>query len=64
MVDSLNCNFFQKNKLHGKGYGILLEREVLSILFEEFAVDLIGPWKVQFCGKLTSLKYNSERHCD
>jgi hypothetical protein len=47
MVDNLNCDFFQINKLNGKGYGFLPEHEVRSIPFEEGTVDLVGPWKVQ-----------------
>jgi hypothetical protein len=51
MVDNLNCNFCQMKKLDGKGFGLLPECEVRSIPFEECAVDLIGPWTVQVCGK-------------
>ncbi len=51
MVDNLNCDFCQRNKLDGKGYGFLPEHEVHSIPFEEFAMDLIGPWTVQVCGR-------------
>jgi hypothetical protein len=51
MVYNLNCDFCQRNKLDGKGYGFLPEREVCSIPFEECAVDLIGPWTVQGCGR-------------
>jgi hypothetical protein len=51
MVDNLNCDFCQRNKLYGKGYGFLPEREVHAILFEECTVDLIGPWTVQVCGR-------------
>ncbi len=51
MVDNLNCDFCQRNKLNGKGYGFLPECEVQSIPFEECTVDLIGPWKVQVHGQ-------------
>ena len=51
MVDNLNCDFCQRNKSDGKGYGFLPECEVHSIPFEECAVDLIGPWTVQVCGR-------------
>ena len=50
IVDHLNCDFCQRKKLDGKGYGFLPEREVRSIPFEECAVDLIGPWIVQVRG--------------
>jgi hypothetical protein len=51
MVDNLNCDLCQRNKLDGKGYGFLPEHEVRSITFEECTVDLIRPWKVQVHGK-------------
>jgi hypothetical protein len=51
MFDNLDCDFFQRNKLDGKGYGFLPEHEIHSIPFEECAVDLIGPWTVQVCGR-------------
>ncbi len=46
-IDNFNCDYCQRNKLDGKGYGLLPECEVLSIPFEECAMDLIGPWVVQ-----------------
>jgi hypothetical protein len=49
-IDNFNCDYCQRNKLDGKGYGLLPEREVRSIPFEECAVDLIGPWVVQVHG--------------
>jgi hypothetical protein len=45
-INNSNCEFCQRNKLDGKGYGLLPEREVRSIPFEECAMDLIGPWIV------------------
>ena len=36
-----------KNKLPGKGYGLLPERELKEQPFDEVAVDLIGPWEVK-----------------
>ncbi len=50
IVDHLNCDFCQRNKLDGKGFEFLPEQEVRSITFEECAVDLIGPWTVQVRG--------------
>jgi hypothetical protein len=47
MVDNLNCDFCQRTKLDGKGYGFLPEGEVQSNPFEECTVDLIGPWIIQ-----------------
>jgi len=49
-IDNFKCDYCQRNKLEGKGYGLLPEREVRSIPFEECAVDLIGPWIVQVRG--------------
>jgi len=49
-TDNLNCDYCQRNKLDGKGYGLLPERAVRSIPFKECTVDLIGPWVVQVCG--------------
>ncbi len=51
MVDSLNCDFCQRNKLDDKGYGFLQEHEGCSIPFEECVVDLIGPWTFQGHGR-------------
>jgi hypothetical protein len=51
LADNLNCDFCQRNKLDGKGYRFLPEREVRSIPFEECAVDLIGPWINQVHGR-------------
>ncbi len=51
MVNNLNCDFCQRNKFDCKGYGFLPEHEVRSIPFEECAMDLIGPWTVQVCGR-------------
>jgi hypothetical protein len=51
MVDNLNCDFCQSKKLISKGYGFLEEHEVQSNPFEECTLDLIGPRKVQVCGK-------------
>jgi len=51
LIDKFHCEHFQRNKLSGKGYGLLPEREICSIPFEECAVDLIGPWIIQVCKK-------------
>ncbi len=47
MADNLNCDFYQRTKLDGKGYGYLQEHEVQSIPFEKCTMDLIGPWKIK-----------------
>ena len=46
MIDKFVCEHCQKHKLPGKGYGLLPERELKEQPFEEVAVDLVGPWKV------------------
>jgi hypothetical protein len=49
-IDNFKCNYCQRNKLDGKGYGFLPECEVISILFVEYATDLKGPWTAQVRG--------------
>jgi hypothetical protein len=46
LVDNFKCNYCQRNKLDGKGYGFLPEQEVRLIPFEECAMDFMGPWTV------------------
>jgi hypothetical protein len=49
-IDNFDCEFCQRNKIDGRGYGLLPEHEVRSIPFEECTIDLIGPWIVQVHG--------------
>jgi hypothetical protein len=51
LVDKFYCKHCQRNKLSGTGYGLLPERELRSIPFEECVVDLIGPWITQVHNK-------------
>ncbi len=51
LIDKFHCKHCQSNKLSGTGYGLLPERELRSVPFEECAVDLIGPWIIQVCKK-------------
>ncbi len=51
LVDKFYCEQCQRNKLSGKGYGLLSECKLCSVPFEECAVDLIGPWVIQVCNK-------------
>ena len=46
-IDNYACHDCQKHKLDGKGYGLLPMRDLKEQPFEEVAVDLIGPWKIQ-----------------
>jgi hypothetical protein len=50
-IDKLKCKNCQKYKLAGRGYGLLPEREVQIVPWEEVARDLIRPWKVKFNGQ-------------
>jgi hypothetical protein len=50
LVVNFKCNYCQRNKLDGKGYGFLSECKVRLIPFEECATDLIGPWTIQVHG--------------
>ena len=45
------CAACQKFKSAGKVYGVVPERELNEQLFQECAVDLIGPWPVKIHGK-------------
>jgi hypothetical protein len=45
-IDKFRCEHCQRYKLSGKGDGLLPEREVRLAPWEEVAIDLIGPWKV------------------
>ncbi len=42
-----HCNHCQRNKLDGKSYSLLPEREMQMMPFEECAIDLIGPLLIQ-----------------
>ena len=48
LVENFNCDYCQKNKLDGKGYGFL-PSPIKPV--EECAADLIGPWTVQVRGR-------------
>lgn len=41
------CEDCQRNKFSGPGYGHLPPRNDVGVPWEEIAVDLIGPWKIQ-----------------
>ncbi len=56
-IDQLQCEHCQRNKLDGKGYRLLPEREIQTMPFNECAVDLIGLWVVQVNSKL--YKFNA-----
>ena len=50
-INNYHCTECQRHKQDGKGYGLLPERELREQPFNEVAVDLIGPWKVQVRGR-------------
>ena len=56
-ISQLRCDACQRHKLDGKGYGLLPEREVTAMPFNEVAVDLIGPWTIEVNGR--SYEFNA-----
>ena len=50
-VDRYKCDHCQRHKLDGPGYGLLPEREQRESPWDEVAVDLIGPWKLEVNGQ-------------
>ncbi len=50
-IEKLKSKDCQKHKLEGRGYGLLPEQEVRIALWEEVAIDLIGPWRVKVNGQ-------------
>jgi hypothetical protein len=46
-IDKLKSKDCQKHKIAGRGYGCLHKQEVQIAPWEEVAIDLIGPWKVE-----------------
>jgi hypothetical protein len=47
----LKCKDCQKHKLAGRGYALLPKQEVRIAPWEEVAINLIGPWKVEVTGQ-------------
>lgn len=45
-VDRYNCDACQRHKLEGRGYGLLPERNISEIPWQDVALDLIGPWRI------------------
>lgn len=45
-VDRYACDACQRHKLEGRGYGLLPERNLSEVPWQDVAVDLIGPWKI------------------
>ena len=50
-VDRFKCKACQEHKLPGRGYGLLPQRELRIVPWEEVAVDLIGPWPMKVNGR-------------
>jgi len=46
-INNLKCEYCQRYKLSGKGYGLFLEHEMQIAPWTEVAVYLIGPWKIK-----------------
>ena len=51
LIEAFNCDACQRHKLLGAGYGELPPREAPLLPWDEVAVDLIGPWKVEVQGQ-------------
>jgi transposase InsO family protein len=51
-VDKYVCDACQRHKLQGRGYGLLPERNVVEVPWQDVAIDLIGPWKIPIGQKL------------
>ena len=47
IVERHHCDICKRNKLWGQGYGHLPPRNAPLVPWDEVAVDLIGPWKIQ-----------------
>ena len=50
-IDKYKCEDCLRHKLVGKGYGLLPEREMRIVPWEEVAIDLIGPWTIKVNNK-------------
>jgi len=50
------CEVCQKNKLPGRGYGLLAPRQAQLVPWHEVAVDLIGPWEIEMHGYTLSFR--------
>ena len=51
-IDKYKYEHFQKHKLSGKGYGLLPERDIDITPWNNYAIDLIEPWKIKFNGRV------------
>jgi len=56
-VDRYHCDACRRHKLDGPGWGLLPERDMKEMPFEEVAVDLIGPWTIKVAGRV--LEFNA-----
>jgi hypothetical protein len=50
-IEAFNCDACHRHKLLGAGYGELPPREAPLLPWDEVAVDLIDPWKVEVQGQ-------------
>jgi hypothetical protein len=46
LVDHFNCEACQKQKLDGRGFGLLPQRTITEQPWQDVAIDLIDPWKI------------------
>ena len=50
-IEKYNCDACQRNKVLGPGYGELPPRDAPLMPWDEVALDLIGPWKMDVDGQ-------------
>ena len=56
-VEWFTCRSCHEHKLHGPGYGKLPARMAGIAPWHEVAIDLIGPWRIEF--GLAELEFNA-----
>ena len=57
-VERFKCDYCQRNKLVGRGYGLILMRDLRLSPCEEVAIDLIGAWAINLPGRVNSSSRN------
>eukprot|EP00957_Ditylum_brightwellii_P148738 11324101-Ditylum_brightwellii.AAC.1 len=50
-IDRHKCEYCQRHRFPGRGYGLLPEREMKIAPWEEVAINLVGPWKMKVNGR-------------
>ena len=55
-IERFRCKHCQRHKLPGKGYGLLPERELRIVPWEEVTVNLVEPWHIKIRGREVEFK--------